>query len=89
MAEPEQMKREALNTFQMIKIIIKEVDGGTLVIQNRKDYDMEGMRQLNNQEFYIPCSRDPLKQIQKEIKNLLYQGISIGYISSHDSFWAM
>ena len=53
-------------------IIIKPADkGGAIVILNRLDYIAEGLRQLNNTEFYRKIPKDNTKKISSGITSFL------------------
>ena len=53
-------------------IIIKPADkGGAIVIQNRKDYLMEGYKQLSNTDFYQKLDHNPTELYRVEIQNFI------------------
>ena len=53
-------------------IVIKTADkGGALVIMNSKDYLKEGLRQLNDTNYYQKLNKDPAEDHEKLINNTI------------------
>ena len=53
-------------------IVIKPADkGGALVIMNSKDYLKEGLRQLNDTNYYEKLNKDPTEDHEKLINNTI------------------
>ena len=56
----------------MTDVVIKPADkGSAVVIQNRTDYIAEGLRQLNNSDFYRETDTDLTFTYNDEIKSLV------------------
>ena len=66
-------EREALNNLKnRTDIVIKPADkGGALVIMNSKDYLKEGLRQLNDTNYYQKLNKDPTEDHEKLINNTI------------------
>lgn len=64
------------------EIIIKQADkGGSIVILDRKDYEFEVLRQLNDATAYVKLSGDPTKSFLNSLKVTIREGLALDYIS--------
>lgn len=65
-------------------IIIKPADkGGAVVVLNTEDYIKEGLRQLNDIEYYVRTTQDPTQIFQKEINQYIDFCTRIGVLPPH------
>ena len=71
-------ERQALNTLKnRMDIVIKPVDkGGAIVIMDSKDYFAEGMRQLNDRNYYQKLNRNPTEEHENLVNNIIYDLVS-------------
>ena len=66
-------EREALEQLQTLQdIIIKPADkGSAVVIQNKSDYIREGLRQLNDDKFYIEVPQDLTNKHNSDVHTIV------------------
>ena len=66
-------ERQALNTLKnRTDIVIKPADkGGALVIMDSKDYFPEGMRRLNDRNYYQKLNRNPTEEHENLVNNTI------------------
>lgn len=79
-------ENSAIQSLQNNKdIVLKPADkGSAIVIQNRKDYIEECMRQLNDTTFYKELPTDPTGRFESEISNFLTSNAENGKLTKDE-----
>ncbi len=66
-------------------ILVKPADkGGSIVVMNFANYDLEVERQLNDNVFYNKLSTDPTNVFKNEIQEYLQQFVDVGEITKQE-----
>lgn len=71
-------------------VIIRKADkGGSLVIQNKKDYIAEAKRLLGDTDTYMKLGRDPTIEYTKERKILLDQALVDAVLTKNEYYFPL
>lgn len=79
-------ERTAISTLKNNNLlVIKQADkGGSLVIQDRTDYEKEAQRLLSDQKTYAVLRGDPLPGFQVELKSLVEEAANDGVLCKRE-----